>query len=101
MRDSTTYTHINTWGKSGGDPVIIRSVQDILYIQVLLSMCLGSNPCVNKQNTESLARVESSLMLRSTVSRPVCLGVKHPSEAYDQILFLSGSYGVADVGCSL
>jgi hypothetical protein len=31
------------------------------------------------------SRVESSLMLRSTVSRPIYLGIKHESGAYDQI----------------
>jgi hypothetical protein len=32
------------------------------------------------------SRVESSLILRSTDSLPVCRGIKHPSGAYDQIL---------------
>jgi hypothetical protein len=50
----------------------------------------GGSPlhCAEKRllwKAEASLSLRLSLMLRPTVSRPVCFGIKHPSWAYDQI----------------
>jgi hypothetical protein len=67
---SLRHCHLLLTGHSAG--TILTSIWTSLYSIVLLQFL-------------SDLRVESSLILRPSVSRPVCLGRKHPSGAYDQI----------------
>jgi hypothetical protein len=54
--------------------------------------------CLTLGLASSPSNLSLSLMLRPTVSRPVCLGIKHPSGAYDQNLLLSEISGLVDMG---
>jgi hypothetical protein len=64
---------------------------------ILWHPCLY-NPCRIYFTFDRKSEFSLNLILRPTVSRPVCLGIKHPSGAYDQIFITIRQLRVVDVG---
>jgi hypothetical protein len=48
-------------------------------------IAISSKPLLQSSAAHRTSKLSLSPILRPTVSRPVCLGIKHPSAAYDQI----------------
>jgi hypothetical protein len=72
----------------GVEPPTWGSWPNIYYCLTITVLLLWG--ALSEENTgltysTEFAQLSLSLMLRPTVSRPVCLGIKHPSGACDQI----------------
>jgi hypothetical protein len=72
-------------------------------LQLSTTHCCESFMCpfLTRCGAQAEHILSQSLLLRPAVSRSVCLGIKNPSEAYDQILLLSERCGFIDVEHSL
>jgi hypothetical protein len=68
----------------------------IPFLPFLLNYSANCQPWRLNSISHLSLSLSLSLMLRPTVSRPVCLGIKHPSGAYDQIFLPFGIRNTSD-----
>jgi hypothetical protein len=78
------------------DHILLSQIRDFPFCRLLRFAGLRWRYLTSASTRDSCFWVESSLLLRPTISRPVCLGIKHPSWAYNQFFFT-----VREVGCLL
>jgi hypothetical protein len=96
---SQSQSHIATDGQSVSQSVSlgVEPHLGLMTRYLLLFDSYGLVSCGAPSLTTGRLRLLSlslSLMLRPMVSRPVCLGINHPSGAYDQIFITVGQLWV-------
>jgi hypothetical protein len=65
------------------DPVIKKSICLLANLEHIMAISVATRIIYSSKGI-----VKSSLIVRPTVSRLICLGIKHPSGAYDQIFII-------------
>jgi hypothetical protein len=87
---------------TGGPGIKTRLRTWIIWLKVLIVSFRSSSQIRGKCLLPGYISILSmSLILRPTVSRPVYLGTKHPSGAYDQIFFAFRQFSDEKTGLSL